>query len=322
MTVAEFGAQRFVKLPGSGFEQVVERMGMKILLIVNESKSQAIDAALLLRMYFSSQGIEYDAVRAIDLVYDDDRDADPILNEDACHYDMAVALGGDGTMLSAANALAGRNIPILGINFGHMGFLTNRSDDNVVSIVAAALAGDATTEERMHLAIEVYCEAGEDEADQADEDGFIVHRYSALNEISITRGASGRIVTFNLSISGDNVADLRGDGVVIATPTGSTAYALSAGGPIVSPCHRAMVVVPIAPHSLTSRAIVTDSNDVVEITLGDDDASREVAVFVDGRDFAYPHPAHRIVVRRAPYSTTMVCYKRESFYKRLSQEFF
>ena len=148
------------------------------------------------------------------------------------------------------------------------------------------------------------------------------HTFLALNEAAVTRGANGRIIDFSLSISDVPIADMRGDGLVVATATGSTAYALSAGGPLVAPGFNGLIAVPIAPHSLRARAMLTSENDVVEMDLSQNAAGREATLFIDGDMAKLPSPIKHMYVRRGAEPTTLLRYKGENFYEYASSAFF
>ena len=261
----------------------------------------------------------------------------------AAGVEMTVVLGGDGTILRTARQIGTSGVPILGVNFGRLGFLANTSDEGVVAVVAAALAGDVVAEQRTNLRIDVVCEGerdrwGDDDlmSDGPDEEGrpdgapsasgfpcgSDARTFFALNELAVTRGAHGRIIDFGLSISGAHIADMRGDGLVVATATGSTAYALSAGGPLVSPGFVGLVAVPLAPHTLHSRAIVTASNDVVEMDLSHNADTREATLFVDGELLEFERPVRRVYVRRGDTPTVLLRYQREGFYEHAARVFF
>ena len=182
---------------------------------------------------------------------------------------LAVPMGGDGTFLAAARMLGFAPVPLLGLNYGDLGFLSGNPSRDELDLVASALAGELPVERRSTL-----------DAAITALDGSSL-RVTALNEVAYTRGASGHVVEYTLGINGTPVARLRADGLVVSTATGSTAYALSAGGPIVSPRYAGLVAVPLAPHSLSSRAIVTAPSDVVEGSMGGRNMG-EASVFVDG----------------------------------------
>lgn len=293
---------------------------MRVLVVVNKGNEKTLDASLLLSAYLSSQGIECTMLDSMKLPacvrLDDGAPLDACLDQP---LDLAIVLGGDGTILRTARFVSGIDVPILGINFGHLGFLANSSEPGVVAVVAAALSGDVVAERRANLRIDVVCE-GDEERDEGSDDAS--RAYFALNEIAVTRGASGRIVDFSVEVSGDHVASMRGDGVVVSTATGSTAYALSAGGPLVAPGYRGLVVVPLAPHTLQSRAVVTEQHDIVEIVLAGEESRCEASLFADGEALSFDRPVARVVVRRGDRPTTLLRYQQESFYAQASRVFF
>ena len=317
---------------------------MLILVIRNNSNSHAVDASLLLATYLASQGIDHVLVDSTKLV--GPAETGEVRALVARGVDMAVVLGGDGTILRTARQIGEAGVPILGINFGRLGFLANASDDGVVAIMAAALAGDVVRERRANLRIDVVCEGEADPwADDADCAGGAAdgsasgslqglgedanakaqRRFFALNELAITRGANGRLIDFSFGVSGAHVADMRGDGLVVATATGSTGYALSAGGPLVAPGFGGLVVAPLAPHTLHSRALVTAESDVVDVELKDQPASaypREATLFVDGELLEFPAPVRRAYVRRGDQPTILLRYQREGFYEHVAKTFF
>lgn len=300
---------------------------MFVLVVRNNSNSQAQEASLVLGTYLGMQGIEHALVQSCDLT--GPAEVGEVRRVIERGVDLVVVLGGDGTILRTARQVGTLGVPILGINFGRLGFLANASDDGVVAIVAAALAGDVVQERRANLRIDVVCEGERDpwgdEEDASGEQPDGVRTFFALNELAVTRGANGRLIDFSLGVSGDRVADMRGDGVVVATATGSTGYALSAGGPLVSPGYDGLVVVPIAPHTLHSRSIVTGENDVVEVALAaspEGSYPREASLFVDGELIEFPMPVRHVYVRRGERPTILLRYQREGFYEHIAKTFF
>jgi NAD+ kinase len=187
--------------------------------------------------------------------------------------DLLLVLGGDGTLLAAADrvALAGRNIPILGVNFGHLGFLTALAWSDVYETLEQALAGAADVDERMMLRAAVI------------RDGRRIAEHVALNDVVITRGALSRIIDLSVSVGGEFVARFNADGLIISTPTGSTAYNLSAGGPILHPDVAALVLTPIAPHTLSNRPVVIPATRDVSVLPHFTDAGQEVVLTLDGQ---------------------------------------
>ncbi|HJI80711.1 MAG TPA: NAD(+)/NADH kinase [Eggerthellaceae bacterium] len=296
---------------------------MRVLIVRNNYNPKALESALLLEVYLASQGVEYRA-------YDTDELRSSLsLNEpekvdDIDSYDLAVVLGGDGTILRTAAQIKYRRIPILGVNFGHLGFMANSNEDGIIPVVAAALAGELTVEQRTNLIIDVFYEGDENvelEPNSSPTEGSSA-QFFALNELVLARGAQGRVIDCRYAVSGEMVADVKGDGIIIATATGSTAYALSAGGPLVAPGYSGLVVVPIAPHSLHSRALVTGPSDVVEVFMDPSSANREATMFIDGEIISSERPVRRVVVRKGEEPTILLRYKAETFYGRTSRVFF
>jgi NAD+ kinase len=196
------------------------------------------------------------------------------------------------------------------------------------SIIASSLFQDHVliAEQRTNLSIEIHCDSPQFhkdpyETELAAEKAPVLH-FFALNELNIARGSRGRSIDYTYYIDGVRLAELRGDGIVVSTATGSTAYALSAGGPVVAPGYSGLVVVPVAPHTLHSRAIVTSPSDVVEIDLKDSDDNRESVVFIDGELVELPTPIRKVIVRPGDEPTILLRYKRGNFYSRTSEVFF
>ena len=169
--------------------------------------------------------------------------------------DLAIVVGGDGTMLAAARNLAHHKVPLAGINQGRLGFMTDIALSEMSDSVGAILEGRHTVEERALIEAEIV------------RGGQTLMRTVALNEAVVTKGSQARLIEFKLTIDGEYVYRLRADGVIVATPTGSTAYALSAQGPILQPTVRAFALVPLNPHVLSARPVSVSDASVIEITL-------------------------------------------------------
>ena len=164
-------------------------------------------------------------------------------DDEVTGLDLAVSLGGDGTMLRAVDRVANDDVPVLGVNLGTLGYLTQVEPDQLRQALTGFLAGEHTVETRMRMAVEV----------DAIECGGT---YPALNEAVLGKVPSGQVVRLQIVVDGEPFTTYHADGVIVATPTGSTAYAWSAGGPIVAPDHEAMLLVPVAPHMLFDRSLV------------------------------------------------------------------
>ena len=169
--------------------------------------------------------------------------------------DLAIVIGGDGTMLAAARNLVRHHVPVVGVNQGRVGFMTDIGYEDMHAGIGAILEGRGTLEERTLLDAEIV------------RDGTAILRTLALNEAVLGKGAEGRLIEFELCLDGEYVYTLRADGVIVATPTGSTAYAMSAQGPILHPAVPALALVPLNPHTLSARPVSVSDRSVIEIVL-------------------------------------------------------
>ncbi len=209
--------------------------------------------------------------------------------------ELVIAFGGDGTLLGAAHAVAvaGRDVPVLGINLGHLGFLTEVSRAEMIDALEAVLAGRTRTETRLML------------HGRVERGGRVVAQRLALNDIVVTRGPLSRMIEVDVSVDGLTVTHVKADGVIVATATGSTAYNLSAGGPILLPSVDAMVLTPIAPHALSNRPVVLPATATVVLKPAIDPEENLVATF-DGQ-FGVPlEPDDAVVITRAERVVTLL----------------
>ncbi len=198
--------------------------------------------------------------------------------------DLAIVVGGDGTMLAAARELVRSRVPLVGINQGRVGFMTDIGHDDMAAGLEAILAGDYTMEERAVLDAEILRGAKS------------ILRTIALNEAVVSRGAQGRLIEFGLTIDGEFVYTLRGDGIIVATPTGSTAYALSAQGPILHPAVPALAIVPLNPHTLSARPVSVSDRSVIEISVPH---AADARAHFDGFASSDMAEGDRLVLRRS-----------------------
>lgn len=218
--------------------------------------------------------------------------------------DLVVAIGGDGTLLYAAGLVAGRGVPLLGVNRGRLGFLTDVMPEDMLASVDAALAGDCARDERPLLAAEVRTASGG------------IASGLALNDVVLQKRQSGHLVDFETWIGGRFVNTHGGDGLVVATATGSTAYALSCGGPIIEPGLDVLVVAPICPHTLSDRPIVVPGRADIEVRLVDrPDSFAEVSC--DGRPLGSLAPGDRLIIRPAAARITLLHPPGYDYYRLL-----
>lgn len=226
----------------------------------------------------------------VPVISDEDRlallDAEIVPRDDlGKHVDMAVVLGGDGTMLGASALVADEGVPVLGINLGNLGFLTGFDRGEAQDALAQALAGELNISQRMRLAVTYESAEGE-----------TVTR-TALNDAVIHQGSMARLIDLDAYVSTDHIASYRADGLIMCTPTGSTAYNLAAGGPIIMPGQDSMVVTPICAHTLTSRPLVLPSTVTLRIRLAGE--SRGVVLTLDGQWARSFWPGDQVSITRA-----------------------
>ncbi|MHB8878037.1 MAG: NAD(+)/NADH kinase [Myxococcaceae bacterium] len=219
----------------------------------------------------------------------------PPLAEEAelcARADLVVVLGGDGTLIKAARMLGGRPVPILGINLGSLGFLTEVPEADLFPMLDTVIAGTAKADARMKLSVRLF------------RDGKVLIEDEVLNDVVINKGALARIADHETSINGKFVTLYKSDGVIVSTPTGSTAYSLSANGPIVHPASDCIILTPICPHALTQRPIVVTGEQVVSILLKSD--STDVYLTIDGQVGLALKQGDKLEVKRSPNRVFLV----------------
>lgn len=280
---------------------------MKVLIVPNYVREDAMESARRLEAWLDDEGV--------DVVWAHDKKRLSTAEDSAEGCGLVVSLGGDGTLLRAARIVGYAGVPIVGISYGHLGFLTAAGPGDLLETVRDALAGELHVSRRATLDIECEFER---------EDGSTYTRHSfALNDFALSRGGAGDMVEFDVSVSGKHIDRLRGDGFVVSTATGSTGYALAAGGPIVTPEFTGMVCVPIAPHTIMARAFLTSPADVVEIEMSPERPAMR-HFFADGQ------PVHRekgsvgvrACVRRGPGDAVLLDRSSQSFYDSVSRVFY
>jgi NAD+ kinase len=223
------------------------------------------------------------------------------------HVEVVAVLGGDGTMLHALSRLGPFEKPVAGINIGTLGFLTSCKDDELDVFAAAVAERRYTTSVRMLLEATVH------------RHGQPAESFIALNEVTLARGDTGRLVSLRARVNGDLLNDYRADGLIVATPTGSTAYSLSAGGPLIAPSAGVFVITPICPHSLSQRSLVLADDSTVEVSSEDPECG-PMLFTVDGRDSTRIEPGDRVEIRKARRSFHLLRLEGSSFYEALRQK--
>ncbi len=266
---------------------------MKIALIVNRTKDAAEEYATFIEAYLSERGAE---VRCLYDIY---------RQEDLLGADFLITLGGDGTILRAVGILRGADIPILGINVGHLGYLTEVTEkEHIPAALDSLLSGEYCRDERTMLRAEVL------------RSGRVAASQLALNEVLMSRCAGISILHFGVFCDGQELQHYSADGIIVSTPTGSTAYNLSAGGPVVSPTAPVYIMTPICSHSLNGRAVILDDSSVLEIWS---ESPRQIVAF-DGENVIPLAEGDVVRICKAQEKTTLIKIRRSSFLEVLREK--
>ena len=230
------------------------------------------------------------------------------LTADACHgLDLLLTLGGDGTLLRGARMVAREGIPVLGVNLGHLGFLTSAPRDEMEAGLSRWLAGEFSIDERLVLLVPTETADGERGRD-----------HLALNDAVLHKGGAARVIRLSMTATRDVVGSYSADGIILATPTGSTAYSLSAGGPIVSPTVDCIIATPICPHTLGVRPLILPADETVTVEVLS--PTQELLLTIDGQESETLVPGQRVVVRRAPQPVRLVRFPGQTFFSTLRRK--
>ncbi len=227
------------------------------------------------------------------------------LEELGARADLAIVLGGDGTMLNIARTFAPYEVALVGVNRGRLGFLTDISLDTMFETIGAMLEGEYIAEDRMLLEAEVYS-AGER-----------VFSVLAFNDVIVSKGVKGSMIEFDVLIDDEPIYTQRSDGLIVATPTGSTAYALSSGGPIVHPSLKVMALVPVCPHTLSNRPIVISSDCTVDVVVT---SAADPRAHFDSHSHFELREGDRVRVRRYTHNISLLHPVGHSYYAMLRQK--
>lgn len=278
---------------------------MKVLIVPNYMRPDAIEDSAKLEAWLETEGIE--------VAWVPDNRIAKIRDLDPSKFDLAISLGGDGTLLRAARTVGYTGVPIVGISYGHLGFLTCAGPENLFDTVSDALAGELHASRRATLSVEAHFGTSDGKEH--------VERRMALNDMALSRGSMGDVIAFEVLVSGNHIDNLRGDGFVVSTATGSTGYALAAGGPIVTPEFGGMVCVPLAPHTIMARAFLTSPSDIVEIVV-DPDRPVETCLFADGQRIGKGMRLDKVTCRRGEGDIILLDYSAQGFYGSVSRVFY
>lgn len=263
---------------------------MEIGIIPNTGKPVAMALTKELESFLHGQGVRTKIV-------EDPNDYD--LSE----FDTVIVLGGDGTLLNAARLTSEVQVPVFGVNVGHLGFLTEVETDGLFPAVEKLLAGDYTLEQRMLIQASVRRQ------------GQVIGNFLALNDFVITRGTFARIIDLSIFVDSQHVTDYVADGIIISTPTGSTAYSLSAGGPIIEPLLESICITPICPHSLSSRSVLARPH--VEVCVRLNSAGEEVMLTIDGQHGFPLQTGDQVNIKRAKNPALFVKLSGRGFFQVL-----
>jgi NAD+ kinase len=260
-------------------DQVLSRIG----IVVKPNKPDALSLAKELIEWLGRRNVQ---------AYVDEAIAPAIHHSLSCPQseisqwvDLLIVLGGDGTLLSAVRSMEGENVPILGVNLGGLGFLTEITLEELYPVLERILEGKMETEKRMKLCATLLRK------------GERVGEYSVLNDVVISKSVLARVINLRNSINGAYVTTYRGDGVIVSTPTGSTAYSLAAGGPIIYPSMDSILITPICPHALTNRPLLIPDRVTVEFTLESEES--DVQLTLDGQVGCTLHSLDQVVITKA-----------------------
>jgi NAD+ kinase len=231
-----------------------------------------------------------------------------VLTPEVCpDLDLVITLGGDGTLLRGARFVAKDGVPVLGINLGHLGFLTSAPRDEIEPALERWAAGEFELDERMALAVSFSLPDGTDGGE-----------YLALNDAVLHKGGAARVIRLSVSAWRDTVGSYSADGIILATPTGSTAYSLSAGGPIVSPSVDCIIATPICPHTLGVRPLILPADETVTVEVLS--PTEELFLTIDGQEHERLVPGQKVVARRAPEPVRLVRFPGQTFFQTLRRK--
>lgn len=277
-------------------------------VIVHPARETARTAALAAAAQIHEAGLRVVACKADEWRWADGMEV-VAPEQFAADLDVVLVFGGDGTFLRAAYLARDAGVPLLGINLGRLGFLSECEVPGVPAALDRLMRGEYEVEDRMTLAATVH-----------DPDGAVIVESWALNDVSVERREPQRLIVLDVEVGATHLTSIPADALICASPTGSTAYAFSAGGPIVSPLVDAFVLTPVAPHTLFNRTIVVDPTEVVTIRPGAE-GRNPCVVSLDGRESLAVPPGGRVEVTRGAIPARMVRLRPFDFYDRIREKF-
>ncbi len=265
----------------------------EIGIVVKREDDEMKGRILPLIEYCKKKGINY-------FILPSQEEKEVTIKDDIKSCDLCISFGGDGTLLFASRVFSPYNIPIIGINLGGLGFITELKESEMLESIEAFENGIYKIEERMMIDVSIL------------RDRFRQYRSTGLNDLVISSGGISRLINIQAYAGKNYIGDYRADGVIVSTPTGSTAYSLSAGGPILEPTMKAFVISPICPHTLGTRPLVIPSENVVKLKVVSRD--REVTATIDGQIAIDLEWNDEVIVRKSKIVTRLVTLGKRSFY--------
>ena len=319
---------------------------MKSALLIVHPSDAARASAKEIASWWEAEGISV-AAADLDDFPEEPEEADLAgANIDASSFDIAVSLGGDGCMLRAVRLVGDADVPVLGVNYGKLGYLAEVEADNAIAALQRVQAGEYAIEERMRLSVSIYRGGGEQAAgeqsavgdggietegarravgdadqaaDQADRQvGTTMNLGGVLNEVVLEKLQSGHTVQLSVSVNGKFFTNYVADGIILATPTGSTAYSMSARGPIVAPSHEAIILTPVSPHMIFDRPLILppDAKISIEVLEG-----RPAETATDGKKQPSLAPGDSLLCQKSPHPARLVTFAERDFLAVLKEKF-
>ncbi len=279
----------------------------KFALLTNYTKDRDLHYTHIVEEYIAEKGgvcwVKPEDGHSVNAAYDD-------LHSMPEDIECALALGGDGTLLRAAREMFGKKIPVLGINIGTLGFLTSAEKSELPICLDSLMAGEYVVEERMMLKTSVY------------QGNVPVMQDIALNDVVISRSGFSRLVELKIYVNNQLLNIYNADGMIISTPTGSTGYNLSAGGPVVFPLTDVIIITPICPHSLGARSLVVSGSDCIRVEIGRRQKTQkeEAIITCDGQTAMELKSGDKIEICRAEETTGLIQLKEKNFYQILQSK--
>lgn len=273
-------------------------------VVVNSQKEKAKGVAEQMAKWLAAKGVNMGIplTDITELVCEPPTNLDQLLKG----LDWIVVLGGDGTLLNAARLVAPYNIPLLGVNLGRLGFLTEVEEDGLFPSLERLLAGDYLIEERMMLQARVISSSG------------VQRSFLALNDVVVTKGSFARMINLRASVGEELIGTYSADGILVASPTGSTAYSLSAGGPILVPDMHALIITPICSHAIDTRPLVVSDNKQISIQLTS--RNLDVKMTVDGHSGIKLKEDDLVIVSKAQVVAKLIRFDQYKFFHILSEK--